>query len=181
MGGLIFLSPSAQAYDFDFSGTFATDNEVQLLNFTVATASTVTIFSSSWGNGLGPDGYVSYGGFDPRLRVWNNTGRLIATQNDVESAGSELSNGVSYGYGIWDVYLTLSLAPGNYTLTILQSYNEALRQYLSGGFLYDENPDYTYDLGLGSEEYFNGRGSSSNKSICRKEGERHHKILQNFQ
>jgi len=58
--GTLALSGNVSAIpsDFDFSGTFTNDNDIVLLDFSVDSTSTVTIFSSSWlagDNGLGFD------------------------------------------------------------------------------------------------------------------------------
>ena len=56
---VLFLCGAPQAADFDFSGTFTYDNDVVLLDFTVGAGSTITIFSSSWGD---ENGYVAGAG-----------------------------------------------------------------------------------------------------------------------
>jgi len=144
------FSAAALGADFDFSGTFTYDNDVVQVNFTVNTAGNVTIFSSSWDDG----------GFDPILAMWDAAGNLIQQRNDVLIAGSALSKGVSYHYGIYDAYLYEFLAVGDYIATVAQSDNFANGVTLAAGFRYDGNPDFTFDAGWGSHPYFNGTWDS---------------------
>jgi hypothetical protein len=62
------------------------DNDVLSFNFTVASDSNITIFSSSWDDD----------GFDPILAIWDSLGNLINEQDDGNVTGSQVSNAVSY-------------------------------------------------------------------------------------
>lgn len=142
--------------DFDFSGTFSNDDDVVLLNFTVGTDSAITIFSSSWGNDQGSDGYVAGGGFDPILAIWDNGGNLVAEQDDGGNVGSTQSNGVAYTHGTWDSYFDVFLTAGSYTASIAQFSNFAVSTLLSDGFIFDGSPTFTLDLDYGTAPLFNG-------------------------
>lgn len=142
---------TADTMDFDFSGTFSVDNEVVLLDFTVGSDSTITIFSSSWDDG----------GFDPILAIWDASGNLVSQQDDGGNTGSTESNGISYDHGTWDSYYELFLSAGSYTASIAQYDNFAAGSTLSAGFSYDGNPNFTYDLAYGTQPYFNGVWDSS--------------------
>lgn len=154
----LFLSTSAQALDFDFSGTFTADNDVVLLSFTVGLPSTITVFSSSWGDDTAPYGYVPGGGLDPILAIWDSAGSLVAEQDDGLNVGSTLSDGVSYTHGYWDSFFDVILLAGDYTASITQFDNFAAGTNLSDGFNYAGNPNYTFDNGWGSQPFFNGVG-----------------------
>ncbi|WP_369600392.1 DVUA0089 family protein [Hahella sp. SMD15-11] len=130
------MQANAVPMDFDFSGTFTKDNDVVLLNFTVNTASSVTIFSSSWDDG----------GFDPILAIWDSAGNRIEQQDDGGLTGSTVSNGVSYDYGVWDSYFTIALDAGTYTASIAQYSNFANGTHLSDGFRYDSNPNFRGEI-----------------------------------
>lgn len=142
--------------DFDFSGIFTHDDDVVLLNFSVGSDSTITIFSSSWGNDQGSDGYVAGGGFDPILAIWDNGGNLIAEQDDAGNVGSTQSNGVAYTHGAWDSFYDVFLTAGSYTASIAQFSNFAVSTLLSDGFIFDGNPAFTFDQGYGTAPLFNG-------------------------
>jgi hypothetical protein len=155
--GVLLLSAQVYALDFDFSGTFGKDNDIVQLNFSVGAASTVTIFSSSWGDPSDPvNGYKLRGGFDPILAIWNSIGDKVAEQDDGGNVGSTFSNGVSYFHGYWDSYFDVALAAGNYVATIGQYNNFAAGTNLSAGFLYDNNPTFTQTQAFGPNTYFNG-------------------------
>ncbi|MEN6424574.1 MAG: DVUA0089 family protein [Phycisphaerales bacterium] len=139
---------TARAADYDFQGAFTYDNDVRQFNFTVFDDSVVTIFSSSWDEG----------GFDPILAVWTPGGTLIHQQDDGHNVGTTSSNGVPYTHGSWDTYFVQSLTAGSYIATVAQYSNFANTTQLSDGFYYDDNPNFTYDLGYGgaTQPYFNG-------------------------
>ncbi len=150
-GAILFsVTNSAMALEFDFNGTFSVDNEVLLLDFTVGSDSTITIFSSSWDDG----------GFDPILAIWDSSYNLLSEQDDGENTGSTFSNGVSYDHGEWDSYFDVILSAGNYTASITQYDNFSIGGHLSDGFRYDSNPNFTFDESYGSQDYFNGIWSS---------------------
>lgn len=146
------FSMSALALDFDFNGAFNQDNDVLQFNFSMAAPGAITIFSSSWDDG----------GFDPILAIWNaDDGSFIQEQDDGGLTGSALSNGTSYDYGEWDSYYTQTLGAGDYIASITQYDNFANGSNLADGFYYDGNPNFTFDNGYGTQEYFNGVWDSS--------------------
>jgi hypothetical protein len=165
--GVLLLSAQVYALDFDFSGTFGKDNDITQLNFSVGAASTVTIFSSSWGDPSGDDqGYKLGGGFDPILAIWTSNGNLIYEQDDGLNTGSTLSNGVSYFHGAWDSYYYQALAAGDYVATIAQYNNFSkvflgLGSNLSDGFIHDDNPTFTQAFASSPQTHFNGFPSFS--------------------
>ena len=146
------------AMDYDYSGTFAKDNDVLCVEFTVDTASEITLFTSSWNTG----------GFDPLLTIWDSTGTYLFDWDDTMDGnpGSAESNSVSYAFSYYDVVYTDTFEPGSYIATITQYYNFANGATLPGatladGFTYDDEPHYTRDiLSVGSYEYFNGFSTS---------------------
>lgn len=144
----------AAALDFDFSGHFTNDNDVQLINFTVGGTglSLVTVFSSSWLSGDPP------AGFDPMLGIWDASGNLIAFQDDGHNVGATLSNGVSYNHGEWDSFYQVDLNPGNYIVSVTQYDNFNNGSNLSDGFEQDGNPNFTFtsDFGGATQPLFNG-------------------------
>ncbi|MCA9262753.1 MAG: DVUA0089 family protein, partial [Planctomycetales bacterium] len=149
---LSFIGTAQAALDFDFSGTFTKDNDIALLNFTVGSTSTVTVFSSSWveGNTTG----VPVHGFDPILAIWDSSGNLIEQQDDGGFSGQESSNGTLYDVGTWDSYYQVLLGPGTYTASIAQFDNFAAGSNLSDGFIHDSDPHFT--TGWGPQADFNG-------------------------
>lgn len=152
----LFFCNLSYALEFDFSGTFADDDDIVLMNFTVGMDSNITIFSSSWGNGIGPAGYVEGGGFDPILAIWDSNGDLVAEQDDGGVVGSTLSNGVSYTYGVWDSFFSTFIVAGSYTASIGQYNNFVNGTNLSSGFVHDGDPTFTQAFSSNPQTYFNG-------------------------
>jgi hypothetical protein len=150
-----FRTPS-QALDFDFSSNFTKDNDIALLDFTVGLDSTITIFSSSWGDDSVPYGYVPEGGFDPILAIWDSSNSLVADQDDGLNVGSTVSNGVVYNHGVFDTFFDVFLTAGNYTASITQFDNFAIGSNLSDGFQHENNPNFTFDQDFGTAPFFNG-------------------------
>jgi hypothetical protein len=145
------------AMDYDYSGTFAKDNDVVCFEFSVDTASEVTLFTSSWNTG----------GFDPLLTIWDSTGNYLFDWDDTMdgSPGSAESKSVSYAFSYYDVVYTDTFEPGSYIATITQYYNYANAAFdgsstLADGFTYDDDPHYTHDvLAVGAYPDFNGFSS----------------------
>jgi hypothetical protein len=102
---LLLGGTAAFATDFDFEDVSARDNDVASVWFTVGVDSFVTVFTSSWIQGE-PSAAVPQErlGFDPIVGIWDaTTGDLRARGDNIGTAGSALSNGVRYDYGVWDV------------------------------------------------------------------------------
>jgi hypothetical protein len=159
---LLVGSVQAQATDFTFSGHFVNDNDVVVLNFTVGAPSTVTVFSSSWLYGEPPP-LSPLGGFDPMLGIWDAAGNLIFFQDDGGNAGTTLSGGIPYDHGVWDSFYSVGLAPGSYKASITQYNNFPVGTNLASGFIYDGNPNFTFDEGFGgaTQPLFNGAWDSN--------------------
>lgn len=155
------LAPSAAAdlLDYDFSGTFANDNDVVLIDFTVDLDSTVTIFSSSWLYFIDDVGYADNQlGFDPIIAIWDSNGNLVHQQDDGGLVGQTMSNGVWYSHGSWDSYYSQFLSAGDYTVSIAQYDNFASGGNLANGFQRDGEPAFTAGLagGANAQALFNG-------------------------
>ncbi len=166
--GLAVPVPPAQAADFDFSGTFLVDNEVELVQFEISSTRQVTIFTSSWVQE--GDGY----GFDPTIVIWNDEGRLVTFGTSATSTSIAVSNGMSHSLGILDVFMERTLSAGTYIATLNQHWNPPMTGYLlwetwdfgmshtydsillADGFLRDNHPDFTN----GPWPYFNTNNGS---------------------
>jgi hypothetical protein len=151
--GTVALAGAANAIpqDFTFSGNFMDDDDVLIFNFSVAAPSSVTVLSSSWQS---PSG----GGFDPILSLFDSSGLLVDSQDDGGVSGAQLVNGVSYDYGVWDSYYTVTLDAGDYSIAITQYNNFPISTALVDGFEHEGNPNFTFDFGYGgaTQPMFNG-------------------------
>lgn len=148
-----FASAAAAApIDLTFSGLFQKDNDIAKFTFSLTSSRSVTMFSSSWASG----------GFDPALFLFDSAGEVLARGDDGYRTGAQIVNGQSYGYGLWDSYLAADLAAGTYTVAIAQATNSLNGTNIAAGFVFDGNPDFTYEFGYGgaTQPYFNGLWSS---------------------
>ena len=115
------LAAPAAAADYSYTGTLSDPNQVLQFNFTVGTASDVTLQSYSYSGGTMADGTViGAGGFDPILALFDGSGNLIGQDDD---------SGPGY-----DVWLSRLLQPGNYTVSVMAYSNFAVGPNLSNGF-----------------------------------------------
>ncbi|MEO0869671.1 MAG: DVUA0089 family protein, partial [Cyanobacteria bacterium J06642_11] len=135
------LGGTAAAADLSFRGTFTQDNDVHLFDFNVADTSTVTLRTYSYGGGTQADGtFITAGGFDPTLSLFDGTGRYINVNDDDESTtvAADPSTGLRY-----DSLLEVVLNAGKYTLALTQHYNFAMGQNLADGFSQAGNSNFT--------------------------------------
>ena len=70
---VLALALPAAATNISFQGTFATDDQIQLFNFTVNSTSTVTLVSLAYGGGTNSaSSTIPAGGFDSFFRATYN-------------------------------------------------------------------------------------------------------------
>ena len=141
---------SAIAADFSYTGTFAHDDEVQLFNFTVGSASTVTLVTYSYAGGTMANGTViPAGGFDPILALFDGTGELIDQNDDGAGVPVDPITGNE-----WDTLLVAALSPGNYTVAVTQYDNYAVGPALTNGFAGSGTLDFEDASGDFRENYW---------------------------
>ncbi len=134
LAAAVFISGArpAEAADFSFTGNFTADDNVQLFNFSVGSASNVTLRSLSYAGGTNSLGAtITRGGFDPILALFSSTGSLI-NQNDDGGCGLVPADSVTTA--CYDVFLQASLAAGDYTVAVMQYDNFANGPNLANGF-----------------------------------------------
>jgi hypothetical protein len=151
----LFLAASmpAAAADLTFSGNFARDNSILRFNFSISTDRTIGVRSTSWQQGNPP------GGFDPILLIAASDGTILARQDDGGQSGILTVNGVDYSYGVWDSFFDVNLVAGNYSAYITQYNNFSVQGVggnVSGGFIHDNDPDFTTNFGGATQPFFNG-------------------------
>ena len=165
--GLAIISFNASAAtNFSFTGTFSADDDVQLFNFTVAGPSTVSLLSYGYGGGTQQDvnaNVVLAGGFDPILALFDNTGLLIAT-NDDDTSGTVNADPITTFE--WDTFLTTDLLAGDYIVAVMQydnrpGTNTIGATLLSDGFKYTDDPFFTAVLGGCSNGQFCDTGGNN--------------------
>lgn len=134
---------NASAISLSYTGTFSADDDVQLINFTANITSLVTLRSYSYAGGVQADGnVVSAGGFDPILALFDSTGNFIDENDDGDFVPVDPNTGEAL-----DTELEILLAPGDYTVAIMQYVNFANGPTLGDGFAEQGNPFFTAGLG----------------------------------
>jgi len=124
-GSLICTAPLALAADFTVSGQFSFHNDIVLIDFSLASASTnVKLFTDSWQGGLN---------FDPMATLWLNTGTGFSRLTEVDDDDT-----VGAGQGFFDTgFMPANLPAGQYRLSLMASINASNGPLLSQGFAYD--------------------------------------------
>ena len=131
------LAVPACATDFSFTGTFVNDNDKASFEFTVGSASSVTLLTYSYAGGVNSAGEtIARGGFDPILSLYNSAGTLLGYNDDGAGSPPDAVTGRRY-----DTNFVLDLAPGSYTVYVTQYDNFGPTQ-LPGAFRYDDNPNF---------------------------------------
>jgi hypothetical protein len=134
----------ASAANISFTGNFATDDEVQLFNFNVSAASTVSLRTLSYAGGINAAGQsVARGGFDPVLSLFDASGVLLDVSDD---AGYGVVAADAVTNAPYDGFLTALLAPGAYTLALTQYDNYSFGN-LADGFWRVGDGDFTFYIG----------------------------------
>lgn len=139
--GAMAVSVGAHAGSFSFTGNFTQDDNVQLFNFTVGAASTVTLRTWSYAGGTNAAGAaIARGGFDPILALFDGSGVYI-DQNDDGNCSFVAADIVTGN--CWDTYFSAPLAAGSYTVAVMQYDNFANGPNLSDGFGRDGQGNFT--------------------------------------
>lgn len=131
LAGAAMAAP-ASAADFSFTGNLADANDVAFFDFTLDSASTVTLRTYSYAGGVNAAGdTIARGGFDPILALFDkSTGALIGQNDD---GGSFVPADPNTG-NHYDTYFSQALAAGTYTVSIGAFSNFAIGPNISNGF-----------------------------------------------
>ena len=131
-------------------GSFVTDDDAELVNFTVGSTQTVTIQSYGYAGGLvftSPSPTtVAAGGFATNAILFDFSGMEITSDNGGH-CGTTNSDPVTGSCN--DAYIQESLAAGTYTLALLEWDNTTTDGVLADGFTETGNPGFTCaELGM---------------------------------
>lgn len=124
LAGIIGLGTAhATPSNYSFSGFFESDDDIQLFNFVAGGTSNVVLRTWSYAGGTNAAGLaIDRGGFDPILALFDHTGAYIG-QNDDGGCGHVEPDALTDR--CWDTYFEQVLAPGHYTVAIMQYDNFA--------------------------------------------------------
>ena len=143
---LTLASASAQANVFSFTGSFANDNDVQKINFTVNSWwPTIGIRSWSYAGGVNAHGdTITRGGFDPIMAVFDSNGMPVSYNDD---GGCSMVAADAVTGKCWDTYMLTPMAAGTYTIALSQYDNYSLGN-LADGFAFDGVSNQTFRNGF---------------------------------
>ena len=143
------------------NGTFDADNDVEQFEFSIGTASIVTIDTISYAGGpfaTNPAILDAGGGFDPIISLFDDTGAFIAEADD-GSATVDAGTGLAF-----DAFLQTTLDAGVYTVVVTQFDNFFLGGVgddISLGFDFDGGPsDFTAFFGCSNGEFCDEFGNN---------------------
>jgi hypothetical protein len=107
---ILLSSFGANAANFSFTGNLDHDDDFRTFNFTVDSTSNVTLRTWSYSGGTNSAGdVISGGGFDPLLVLFDSTGTLITTNDDIDGST-----------GMYDSLINWDLDAGNYIVALAQ-------------------------------------------------------------
>jgi len=130
----------ASASSISFTGTFITDDQLEVFQFTALTPS-FTAQTLSYAGGTNANGTViPAGGFDPFLSLFDATGGLVTTNDDNPAATVDPSTTFAF-----DSLLTVgTLTPGDtYRLVLSENDNVPVDSSYADGFTQTGNPTFT--------------------------------------
>jgi hypothetical protein len=148
---LALLPRDGSASPVSYSGTFSTDDEVQLFAFQVGTSGTVTLRTFGYSGGVdGAGATIAAGGFDPVLTLFDNSGMFLETNDDgaCSAVGKDPTT-----KNCFDAYMSLTLAAGSYTLALTEADNLPIGD-LSDSFSQVGNGNFTCPEFLGQTGAF---------------------------
>jgi hypothetical protein len=115
------LAASTAFASVSFQGAFATDDQIELFQFSIGTTQTVTIVG--WGYGGGTNAantVIPPGGFDTLFTLFDGTGSQIGTFDDCGAGSGQNPN---HGACL-DSYYQDTLPSGSYFLALTESGND---------------------------------------------------------
>jgi hypothetical protein len=140
---VLVLALPAAATNISSQGTFATDDQIQLFDFTVSSTTTVTLVSLAYGGGTNSASTViPAGGFDSFFTLFAADGSQINTNNDGGCGVVNAGNG-----GCLDAYLSETLNAGSYILALTESGNDPAGN-LADGFIEQGQGNFTCAQGF---------------------------------
>lgn len=138
---LILLAVSAfslSAGSFSFTGSFTSDDQVQLFDLSLSSTSVVTFETLSYGGGTNSAlATIPPGGFEPRLTWFQADGAFIGSDH-----GEHCSDTNSYLGACDDAYFSGPLDAGSYILALTEDGNDPNGD-LGAGFMEQGNGNFT--------------------------------------
>jgi len=143
--GLVCQPNVASAAAFSFEGSFTTDDNIQLFNFSISSPGTVTIQSWGFAGGMNAAGNnIPAGGFATDLSLLDSAGNLITFDSGgVAPAGCSPRNIDSATNFCLDGYISTALASGQYIVALTEDNYLPFGPSLADGFLQQGQGNFT--------------------------------------
>jgi hypothetical protein len=126
---LASLAASKAFASVSFQGTFATDDQLELFQFSIGATQTVTIVSWEYGGGTNAaNTVIPAGGFDTLFTLFDGTGAQIGSFDDCGAGSGQSSNHDA----CLDAYYQDTLTSGSYFLALTQSGNDSNGDLIDG-------------------------------------------------
>lgn len=146
---------SVQATPLSYTGTFSSDDQVEIFAFNLASSGTVSARTWSFGGGTNAAGTViPGGGFAPDIWLFSASG----TQDLLQSALAGNSGSCPAGANTdptsgncWDVGIEIALTAGDYFIALTQDGNTAFGPSYADGFLQGGQGNFTDYSGAGGQ------------------------------
>jgi hypothetical protein len=144
----LLMTAQAQASAVSVSGTFTTDDAVQLIAFRTGGTGVVRIETFGYAGGTDANGRtVAAGGFDPVFALFRADGTLLAYGDD-GATRVDPSTGAAL-----DALLDILLTAGDYFVAISQFDNFAIGPTFAAGFLETGNTSFTAAYGCSAGRF----------------------------
>ena len=125
-----------------FTGTFAQDADTRFFQLNLASPSTVTLLTYSYGGGINSAGStIARGGFEPVLGLFSGLGTLLRTSEPNGTCPPQTADSVT-GLCV-DAYIQQNLSAGVYFASLTEFFNVPVGPMLSNGFLQAGTGNFT--------------------------------------
>jgi hypothetical protein len=122
-----------------FTGTFATDNQVALFNFTANTLEDLTFQTYSYAGGTVNATTFPSGGFAPVAFIFDNVGDVFnVTNGSCAQVGRDAAT-----QNCDDIFYQSAFGPGTFTLALAVDDNRPVDTAVADGFIDDGSPGFT--------------------------------------
>jgi hypothetical protein len=139
LGLFVVASATLQGSSFSFQGSFGSDDQLQLFNFSISSNTSVTLISFGYGGGTNAAAAViPKGGFDTLFTLFQADGTQVGSFDDDPGCAHTNSN---HGACL-DAYFNGPLQAGSYQLALTQSGNDPIGN-LADGFTEQGQGNFT--------------------------------------
>ena len=145
----------AGAVPLSFAGTFTSDDNLRIFNFSVTAPGTVSIETFSYAGGTDPvRGAVAPGGFDPVFGLFTASGALVAVGDDGATRLDPVTGAA------FDAFVSMTLTAGNYFIALAEYDNYPIGPTFASGFTRTGTGNFTSTFGCSVGRFCDVNGFS---------------------